>query len=85
MISNYLSYKGNGCFKTLAILDSNESYKFIYENKVLKCGTMIRVIDDYNLYRFSHRFVNKLPFNKEELIKKMGITEFTKKYQKSFL
>lgn len=68
MISNVLSTDMNpSCFQTLAIFDNGESFKFIYENKIMPCGIMIRVIKDYDLYRFSHRFVNKIPFTRKEL------------------
>ena len=68
MISNVLSTEMNpSCFKTLAIFDNGENFKFSYENRTMPCGVMIRVIKDYDLYRFSHRFVNKIPFKKEEL------------------
>ena len=40
---------------------------FAYEDRTMPCGIMIRVIKDYDLYRFSHRFVNNIPFTKEEI------------------
>lgn len=82
MISNVIDYNINpGCFKTLAIFDNGEKFKFIYENMVMNCGVMIRVIKDNDLYRFSHRFVNKVPYTREELIsvsESLGIMEGNK-------
>ena len=69
MISNVIDHTiSPGCFKTLAIFDNGEKFKFIYENMVMNCGVMIRTIDDNDLYRFSHRFVNKIPYSRQELI-----------------
>lgn len=68
MISNVLaSNMTPSCFETLAIFDSGETFNFSYENRTMPGGVMIRVIKDYDLYRFSHRFVNNIPFTKEEL------------------
>lgn len=82
MISNVInSYKDDSCFETLAIFDNGEKFKFIYEDMIMPCSVMIRVIKDYDLYRFSHRFVNKIPYKKEELIsisKDLGVMEGNK-------
>lgn len=82
IISNLLNKTGEyECFKTLAIFSSNEYYKFPLNTKAIPCGFIIRVYEENELYRFSHRFVNKKVFDKNELIdiaQKIGILEGNK-------
>jgi len=69
LISNILNKQSTfNNFETLAILDTKEEYLFPYTNEKLPCGLIVRYYEDKELYRFSHRFVNKIPFSKNELI-----------------
>ena len=88
LISNVLNRQFTfNNFETLAIIDINEEYLFPYTNEKLPCGLIVRYYEDKELYRFSHRFVNNIPFNKKELIdisKKIGELEGNK-FIKRFL
>jgi len=69
LISNVLNRQSTFCnFETLAIIDTKEEYLFPHTSEKLPCGLIIRYYEDKELYRFSHRFVNNIPFNKSELI-----------------
>ena len=68
-------------FETLAIIDTNETYKFPHVEKPLDCGLIVRYSENNELYRFSHRFVNNKVFTRDELYdisKKIGILEGNK-------
>ena len=72
-------------FDTLAVFDTDEPYKFPYNE--MDTAYLVRHVDEENMYRFSHRFVNKKPFTKEELIsiaKELGTLEGNK-YIERFL
>lgn len=79
MISNILAEEfAIETYQTLAILDPDETYLFPGSDRAMKCGVMIRIYKNNELYRFSHRFVNKIPFTKKELYDiatNMGILE----------
>lgn len=69
LISNVLNKQSTfSNFETLAIFDTHEEYLFPYTSGKLPCGIIVRYYEDKELYRFSHRFVNNIPFNKKELI-----------------
>lgn len=82
LISNVLGIEFKiPTYQTLAIFDLGETYLFPNSNKEMKCGVMVRVYDDNELYRFSHRFINNKPFTREELYEiatNMGIIEANK-------
>lgn len=87
LISNVLNRQSAfNNFETLAIIDTNEEYLFPYTNEKLPCGLIVRYYEDKELYRFSHRFVNNVPFKKKELFDistKIGELEgnkFTKRF-----
>lgn len=88
LISNILNRQSAfNNFETLAILDTKEEYLFPYTNEKLPCGLIVRYYEDKELYRFSHRFVNNIPFSKNELIdlsNKIGELE-ANKFIKKFL
>lgn len=70
MISNVLNDDMiPSSFQTLAVFDSNEEYSFVVEGKSAPCGVMIRVSNDSDLYRVSHRFAGKSPFKRDELVR----------------
>lgn len=79
LISNVLGEEFKiSTYQTLAILDPEETYMFPQSDRAMKCGVMIRVYEENELYRFSHRFVNKKPISKSELYHiatNMGIIE----------
>jgi len=69
LVSNVLNGISNfDTFQTLAIIDKNEEYLFPYMDKPISCGLIIRYYEKNELYRFSHRFVNKIPFKRDEII-----------------
>lgn len=69
LISNVLNRQSTfKNFETLAILDTKEEYLFPHTSEKLPCGFIVRYYEDKELYRFSHRFVNNIPFSKSELI-----------------
>lgn len=69
LISNVLaSSKKFENFKTLAVIDIDFEYLFPHTREKLPCGLIIRYYENNELYRFSHRFVNKMPFNKNEIL-----------------
>lgn len=86
LMSKVLSRDMNpSTFDTLAVFDTEETYKYTYNE--MDTAYMVRYIDEDNMYRFSHRFVNKIPFTKAELIsiaKNMGTLEGNK-YIERFL
>jgi Uncharacterized conserved protein len=79
LISNVLGAEfKTTTYQTLAVLDPEETYLFPGSDNPMKCGVMVRVNKDNQLYRFSHRFVNKKPFTGEELYHiatNMGVIE----------
>lgn len=69
LISNVLNRQSTfNNFETLAILDTKEEYLFPHTSEKLPCGLIVRYYEDKELYRFSHRFVNNVPFSKNELV-----------------
>lgn len=82
IISNILSSELEPTtFQTLAVFSNNEFFNFPHTNAKLPCGTIIRYSKNKELYRFSHRFINEIPFDKNELYfiaNKMGILEGNK-------
>lgn len=88
LISNVLNHSHNfNNFETLAIIDLKEEYLFPHTKEKLPCGLIIRYYEDKELYRFSHRFVNKKSFSKKELFEiafKIGKLEGNK-FIKRFL
>lgn len=79
LISNVISSELTiPTYQTLAVLDPEETYYFPMSDRAMKCGVMVRVYEKNELYRLSHRFVNKIPFTRSELHKialNMGIIE----------
>jgi len=77
LISNVLAEEFN-TYETLAILDPEEPYLFPGSEEEMRTAVMIRTYKDNELYRLSHRFINKLPFAREELERiasEMGVLE----------
>lgn len=82
LISNVLnSYDEFDNFETLAIIDLDEEYLFPHTTGNLPCGMMVRYSPNRELYRFSHRFINKEAFTAEQIrdiSKKIGEMEGNK-------